>query len=168
MDILLQDRQAFKFICNKLNAMNYEVSNIRVYKLSMSFLIILDASFIKEHTKQIAKLFNDVFDKFSNTSAFFIFGSKEKIKNRYIEITDDFKNIIKKDDKSKFSFDYFGDTVFKYASELDSHFIQKPKKSPLSKKIIHYSIKESNINFINYKQYDGIKQYIVRSNCYEQ
>lgn len=90
MGILPQDREAFGFICDGLGKIGYKVSNIKIYKLSMSFFLALDVSFIEKHKEKIAKLFYNAFQQFPDTSAFFVFGKKDEIEDIGKEVTDDF------------------------------------------------------------------------------
>lgn len=80
MEVLPQDREAFRFICDGLGKTGYKVSNIKIYKLSMSFFLALDVSFIEKHKEKIAKLFYNAFQQFPDTSAFFVFGKKMRLK----------------------------------------------------------------------------------------
>lgn len=90
MEVLPQDREAFRFICDWLGKTGYKVSNIKIYKLSMSFFLALDVSFIEKHKEKIAKLFYNAFQQFPDTSAFFVFGKKDEIEDIGKEVTDDF------------------------------------------------------------------------------
>lgn len=90
MEVLPQDREAFRFICDGLGKTGYKVSNIKIYKLSMSFFLALDVSFIEKHKEKIAKLFYNAFQQFPDTSAFFVFGKKDEIEDIGKEVTDDF------------------------------------------------------------------------------
>lgn len=90
MGVSLRDIEAFGFICDKLEKMGYKVDDINIYMLSMSFFLVLDALFINKYKVEIAKLFNDTFQYFSDTSAFFVFGIKDDVEDVGKEITDDF------------------------------------------------------------------------------
>lgn len=86
-----EDKATFEYIIKKLKELKYTfIRSIQIYKVNMSFFVVLDSRFIKTHKKDIGALFVSIFKKFKNTSAVFTFVSKEKIKDRYIEITDDF------------------------------------------------------------------------------
>lgn len=91
MNLTTKDKLAFKYIIQRLQGLKYAfIMNIQVYKVDMSFFVVLDTHFIKTHKKDIGALFISIFKKFKNTSAVFTFVSKEKIKDRYIEVTDEF------------------------------------------------------------------------------
>lgn len=93
MKLSTKDRQAFKCIIERLEDLKYPIKTIRVYRVDMSFFIALDSCFIKTHKKDIGALFVSIFKDFKNTSAIFTFVSKEKIKDRYVEITSSFNDL---------------------------------------------------------------------------
>lgn len=93
MKLTAKDRQAFKCIIERLEELKYPIKTIRVYKVDVSFFVVLDSCFIESHRKDIEVLFVSILKKFKNTSAVFTFVSQEKIKDRYIEITSDFDDV---------------------------------------------------------------------------